>query len=153
MRPGYCVNWQEYNRSKRILFQFILCIEDKIGDENVRQIIEFIRDHVEPQEAYFCFYMHMDPRNFGSYLNSGHEGTNHGMKSCAGAVMPQHALNKSIKVLTQQGNISSKLNEERVCFKVNGHKSWSLLKCGEKLLKKVKACKDSSGIDGGNMMF
>ena len=95
----------------------------------------------------------MDKRHFGSYLNSGHEGTNHGMKSCAGAVMPQHALNKSVELLTQQGNMTSKLNEERVCFEVKAHKSWLSLKCGEKLPKKVKACKESSGRDRINMVF
>ena len=49
--------------------------------------------------------------------------------------------------------MNSKLNEESFCFEVKGLKSWTSLKCGKKLLEKVKACKDMSGRDGRNTMY
>ena len=139
MRPGYCITIDEYTLSKRMLFLFIKSVADKIGEVNANRIIDFIRDYFEPHEFQYCFYLRMSIRHFSSYLNSGHEGTNNGIKHCYGAVVPRHALNKCVELLTAQGDRTSKLNEESVCVEVNHHKPWTSLKCGEKLLSKSES--------------
>ena len=136
MMPGYCIKIDEYTISKRIPFLFIKAFADKIGEVNANRIIDFIMDLLKPHEFQYCVYLHMSIIHFVSYLNSGNEGTNNGIKCYLGSVMPQHALNKCVELLTEKGDMAGKLNEERVCFEVKVHKSWTSLKCGEKLLRK-----------------
>ena len=32
---------------------------------------------------------------------------------------------KCVELLTEQGNMTGKLNDDRVCFELKGHKSWT----------------------------
>ena len=64
----------------------------------------------------------MSIKTFDSYLNSWHEGTNNCITHCLGDVVPQHALNKYVELLIEQGDMTSKLNEVRFCFEVKDHK-------------------------------
>jgi hypothetical protein len=69
------------------------------GDEDGDKLIDFfIRGFIIPHEQSFCFYLRKDVRHFETTSNSGHEGTNHAIKSGPSRVLPQYGIDKSAKI-------------------------------------------------------
>jgi len=68
------------------------------GDEDGDKLLDFIRGFIIPHEQSFCFYLRKDVRHFETTTNSGHEGTNHAIKSGPSRVLPQHVIDKSAKI-------------------------------------------------------
>jgi hypothetical protein len=62
------------------------------------QLLDFIRCCFIPHEQSFCFYLQKGVRHFETTTKSGHEGTNHEIKSGPSRVLPQHAIDKSAKI-------------------------------------------------------
>jgi hypothetical protein len=68
------------------------------GDEGGDKLLDFIRGFIIPHEQSFCFYLRKGVRHFETTTNSGHEGTNHAIKSGPSRVLPQHGIDKSAKI-------------------------------------------------------
>ena len=64
------------------------------GDKSGDKLLDFIRGFITPYEQSFCFYLRKGVRRFETTTNSGHEGTNHAIKSGPSRVLPQHAIDK-----------------------------------------------------------
>ena len=86
-----CETVKEYKISKALLCGY-LCHNDflTVASEAVAdQILTFIREHVEPYEAFYCFHhKRRHVRHFDTYTNSAHEGTNNSVKSAAAPFYP-----------------------------------------------------------------
>ena len=78
----------------------------------------------------------MTIRHYDQYLNSGHEGTNNGIKTCAGKVMPNFHVDKSVLRLCNQGERSSSLHNIKLADEMNSSKPWSNLKCAKYVLSR-----------------
>ena len=90
----HCETEEDYKILKSLLCAY-LCHHDffSIASEAVAdQILSFIREHVEPYEAFYCFHKRRHVRHFDTYANPVHEGTNNGVKSAAAPILPQDSL-------------------------------------------------------------
>ena len=70
-------------------------------------------------------------RHFDEYSNSLHEGS---LKKCAGKVLPQFHLHKSIARLYNQADHNSAIHNHKFSIEVNSTKQWSTLPCTNKLV-------------------
>ena len=95
----YCVNKIEYMISKILLYDYICSVTEQIGQKNVDDVLEFLRGHVKVHEHNYVFYLRKEIRHYEEYSNSSHEGTNGGLKYCAGAVIPMNKFDKSVTKL------------------------------------------------------
>jgi hypothetical protein len=69
------------------------------GDDGGQKLFEFICGcTISHEQSFFCFYLQKGVRHFETTTNSGHEGTNHAIKSGPSRVLPQHAIDKSAKI-------------------------------------------------------
>ena len=131
MRPGYCESKEEYQVSLRLLEEYISCdAVKKLLDGNtniISHLKKFIRENVLVYEKHFLHFLRIDTRTLDVAHNSSHEGTNHGMKSCAAAVLPGHNLATAAKHMVVQGVISTKRLEEMSSKEFQQKKLWSVL--------------------------
>jgi hypothetical protein len=67
-------------------------------DEFGEKLLDFIFGCIVSHKQSFCFYLQKGVRHFQTTTNSGHEGTNHAIKSGPSRVLPQHAIDKSAKI-------------------------------------------------------
>ena len=51
-----------------------------VGQNNVDDVIEFVKGHVKVHEHDYAFYFKIDLHHFDEYTNSSHEGKNSGPK-------------------------------------------------------------------------
>ena len=72
------------------------------------KILHFIRNHLIPQEQSYCFYLRKGVRHVKTITNSGHEDTNNAIKAGPSCVLPQHGIDKSVKI--QVDTDSNKIN-------------------------------------------
>jgi hypothetical protein len=68
------------------------------GDDGGEKVLDFICGCFIPHEQSFCFYLQNGVRHFENTTNSGHEGTNHVIKSGPSRVLPEHAIDRSAKI-------------------------------------------------------
>ena len=133
MKPGYCVNKIEYMISKILLYDYICSVTEQIGQKNVDDVLEFLRGHVEVHEHNYVFYLRKDICHYEEYSNSNHEGTNGGLKYCAGAVIPMNKFDKSVTKLCNQAARKGKMRNQAFAKEVSHNKTWSKLECAGKL--------------------
>ncbi len=68
------------------------------GDNGGGKLLNIIHGCIIPQEQTFCFYLQKGVMYFETTTYSGHEGTNHAIKSGSSFVLLQHAIDKSAKI-------------------------------------------------------
>jgi hypothetical protein len=107
MKPLYCETEEEYLISKALFSSFMKShkVIKIMGNDNAVRIMNFVRDHVEQHEECFVFFRKKVIRYYETDTNSGHEGTNGGLKTGGAPVKPQFALDKAAAVLTRNANI------------------------------------------------
>jgi hypothetical protein len=91
-------NTQHYHcddRSKALLiiYRKSNVVKAIFGDNGGEKLLDFICGCIIPHEHSFCFYLREGVRHFETTTNSGHEGTNHAIKSGPFRVLPHHAAN------------------------------------------------------------
>jgi hypothetical protein len=129
MRPGYCESKEEYSISKALLMSYLNNVDvvDAIGIGNSTRIMKFIREHVEPLEEFYCFYLRRHLRHYDTYYNTSHEGTNNSIKSCAAPTLPQFTIERSATVLTMNAARKCQATAIKHCHEATGSKLWSAL--------------------------
>jgi hypothetical protein len=73
-------------------------IKATFGEDGGDKILHFIRNYLIPQEQSYCFYLRKGVRHVKMTTNSGHEGTNNPIKAGPSCVLPQHVIDKSVKI-------------------------------------------------------
>ena len=133
-----CETEEEYKISKSLLCAYLRHNDFlRVASETVAdQILTFIREHVEPHEAFYCFHLRRHVRHFDTYTNSAHEGTNNGVKSAAAPILPQHSLDRSASILNQNALIKANANSIRSAKIVSTKALWSKLPTAQKLTHK-----------------
>lgn len=133
-----CETEEEYKISKSLLCAYLrhsdfLCVA---SEAVANQILTFIREHVEPHEAFYCFHKRRHVRHFDTYTNSAHEGTNNGVKSSAAPILPQHSLDRSASILNQNAQIKANANAIQSANVLSTKALWSKLPTAQKLTHK-----------------
>ena len=137
MRPC-CETHDEYKISKALLTAY-LSSPDFLQNANetaAERIREFIQEHVEPLESFICFYPRRHVRHFDTSTNSGHEGTNNGLKTAAAPVLPQHSLDRSASIINDNAEIKAASHRILSATAVSTNVLWSKLPTSQKLTKK-----------------
>jgi hypothetical protein len=95
------------------------------GDDGGEKLLDFICGCIIPHEQSFCFYLQKGVRHFETTTNSGHEGTNHAIKSGPSRVLPQHAIDKSAKIqLDMDCNKFKNLYRQHLAIALLGRTTW-----------------------------
>ena len=96
-----CETREEYLVSKLIFTNFLNWkqIKSKLGISFIENVENFVTKHIEPHEAYFCFYSRLNLRHFKEYTNSIHEGTNRGLKYNSTPVGPSTNIEKVLAIM------------------------------------------------------
>ena len=133
-----CETEEEYKISKTLLSAYLRHSDFlDIASEHVADHIgTFIRENVEPIEAYYCFHSRCNVRHFDTYTNSAHEGTNNGLKSAAAPVLPQHTLDRSAAILNNNALMKANANSIHSATIVSSNSLWSKLPTSQKLTHK-----------------
>lgn len=137
MRPC-CETHDEYKISKALLTAY-LSSPDFLQHANegaADRIRNFIQEHVEPLESFICFYPRRNVRHFDTCTNSGHEGTNNGLKTAAAPVLPQHSLDRSASIMNQNAQIKAVSHGILSATALSTNVLWSKLPTSQKLTKK-----------------
>jgi hypothetical protein len=87
--------------------------------------LDFIRGCIIPHEQSYCFYLRKGIRHFETTTNSGHEGTNHAIKSGPSRVLPQHAIDKSAKIQLDMDCNKFDLYRRHLATALLGRATWS----------------------------
>lgn len=95
------------------------------GDDGGEKLLDFIRRCIIPHEQSFCFYLRKGVRHFEITTNSGHEGTNHAIKSGPSRVLPQHAIDKSAKIQLDMDRNKFDLYRRHLASALLGKATWS----------------------------
>lgn len=133
-----CETEEEYKISKALLGAYLRHSHflDVTSEAVADQIGTFIRENVEPLEAFFCFHTRRHVRHFDTYTNSAHEGTNNGLKAAAAPVLPQHSLDRSASILNNNALIKANANTIMSARVVSSNALWSKLPTSQKLTHK-----------------
>ena len=88
-------------RSKALIVDYIKSVEIRsvFAEGAAEKILDFLRGSLFPVEQNFCFYVRKGIRHFEMYCNTGHEGTNNGIKNAATKVLPNHNTDKCTKIM------------------------------------------------------
>ncbi len=95
------------------------------GDDGGEKLLDFIRGCIIPHEQSFCFYLRKGVRHFETTTNSGHEGTNHAIKSGPSRVLPLHAIDKSAKIQLDMDCNKFNLYRQHLATALLGGATWS----------------------------
>ena len=95
------------------------------GNDGGEKLLDFIRGCIIPHEQSYCFYLRKDVRHFETTTNSGHEGTNHAIKSGPSRVLPQHAIDKSAKIQLDMDCNKFDLYRRHLATALLGRATWS----------------------------
>jgi hypothetical protein len=95
------------------------------GDDGGEKLLDFIPGCIVPHKQSFCFYVQKGVRHFKTTTNSGHEGTNHAIKSGPSCVPPQHAINKSAKIQLDMDCYKFNLHHCHLATALLGRATWS----------------------------
>ena len=124
--PRYCESQEEFELSKA-LFLFVVRSElftSTFGTSLCQRMIEFVRQHVFPNQSRMCYYLRRSFFHLETHTNCSHEGTNKGMKYSACPVRPQLSIDKSAQILTLNAEISDKNNQIQNCSQATSFKLW-----------------------------
>ena len=124
-----CETEEECKISKSLLCAYLRHADFlRVASEAVAdQIGTFIREQVEPHEAFYCFHKRRHLRHFDTYTNLAHEGTNNGVKSAAAPILPQHSLDRSASILNKNALIKANANSIQSAKVVSTNALWSNL--------------------------
>ena len=95
------------------------------GEDGGDKILHFIRNYVIPQEQSYCFYLRRGVRHFETSTNSGHEGTNNAIKAGPSCVLPQHSIDKSVKIQVDTDSNKFDLYQRYMASALFGRATWS----------------------------
>jgi hypothetical protein len=95
------------------------------GEDGGDKILHFIRNYVIPQEQSYCFYLRKGVRHFETNTNSGHEGTNNAIKAGPSCVLPQHGVDKSVKIQVDTDSNKFDLYQRYMASALFGRATWS----------------------------
>jgi hypothetical protein len=95
------------------------------GEDGGDKILHFIRNYVIPQEQSYCFYLRKGVRHFETSTNSGHEGTNNAIKAGPSCVLPQHSIDKSVKIQVDTDSNKFDLYQRYMASALFGRATWS----------------------------
>ena len=84
-------------------------------------------------EHNYLFYLRINVRHFDEYSNSGQEGTNCGLKKCAGAVVPLNKFDVSLTKLCNQATRKAAIRGQSTAKEFFQRNLWSKIKCAGKL--------------------
>jgi hypothetical protein len=137
MRPC-CETQDEYKISKALLTAYLSspAFLDNANEAAAERIRSFIQENVEPLESFICFYPRRNVRHFDTSTNSGHEGTNNGLKTGAAPVLPQHSLDRSASILNHNAEIKAASQGISSATSLSTNVLWSKLPTSQKLTKK-----------------
>ena len=136
MKPGTETE-DEYVASKKLLLRYLNSSTtiSLLGAPIVKTIILFLRCHLFTHESHFCFYKRKDTLHYDEYTNSCHEGTNYGIKHSGCNAKPNMGLERSTKVMVQNGVLGTKRHFQECANSKVGYWSWTDMKCSMKLIK------------------
>jgi hypothetical protein len=95
------------------------------GVDGGEKILYFIRNYIIPQEHSYCYYLRKQVRHFETTTNSGHEGTNNGIKAGPLCVLPQHGIDKSVKIQVDTDSNKFELLQRLMANDLFGTATWS----------------------------
>jgi hypothetical protein len=95
------------------------------GEDGGDKILHFIRNYLIPQEQSYCFYLRKGVRHFETTTNSGHEGTNNAIKAGPSCVLPQHGIDKSVKIQVDTDSNKFDLYQRYMASALFGRATWS----------------------------
>jgi hypothetical protein len=100
-------------------------IKATFGEDGGEKILHFIRNYLIPQEQSYCFYLRKGVRHFETTTNSGHEGTNNAIKAGPSCVLPQHGIDKSVKIQVDTDSNKFDLYQRHMASALFGRATWS----------------------------
>jgi hypothetical protein len=131
MSPGYCENEDEFRVSARLLNEYIDSAMFRESVEGRQDVIthlkQFLRQNVLVHQELFLHYLKRTTRCFDIAHNSAHEGTNHGLKSNAAAVLPSHGPVAAAERMVHHAFTTTKEIEEEGYRTFRQNKQWSSL--------------------------
>jgi hypothetical protein len=96
-----------------------------LGEDGRDKMLHFIRNHLNPQEQSYCFYLRKGVRHFETTTNSSHEGTNNAMKAFPFCVLPRHGIDKSVKIQVDTDSSKFDLYQQHMAYALFGRAMWS----------------------------
>jgi hypothetical protein len=100
-------------------------IQAIFGEDGGDKILHFIRNYLIPQEQSYCFYLWKGVRHFKTSTNSDHEGTNNAIKAGPSCVLPQHGVDKSVKIQVDTDSNNFDLYQRYMANALFGRATWS----------------------------
>jgi hypothetical protein len=100
-------------------------IRATFGEDGGEKVLHFIRNFLIPQEQSYCFYLRKEVRHFETTTNSGHEGTNNAIKAGPSCVLPQHGIDKSVKIQVDTDSNKFDLYQRHMASALFGRATWS----------------------------
>ena len=131
-----CETENEYKVSKLMFFRFIQTTHllIKLGKPFVDSVESFVRNHIEPHEHHYCFYLRKRKRHFDEFCNSLHEGTNNGIRHSRAAVGPSTNIENTLVVLNQNAIKDMEKKSVRNARNLYGVKLYATLNCADYLV-------------------
>jgi hypothetical protein len=131
MKPGYCESREEYLVSLRLLKNYISSPAVSKVLEGRKDVIDhvkkFLRENIVVYDNHYLHFLRRDTRFFDISHNSCHEGTNHGLKSSASAVLPGHNPVKAAECMVMQAEMTTKKLDDLSSKLLHETKTWSKL--------------------------
>jgi MULE transposase domain len=131
MRPGYCETEDEYQVSLRLLNKFIdsprfhTTVDGRL--DIIAHVKQFLRENILVHNDLFLHYFRRETRFLDIAHNSAHEGTNHGMKANAAAVLPVLSPVAAAERMVVQATVTTQKLEEESYRTLQQKKLWSSL--------------------------
>ncbi len=115
-------------RSRALLIIYLKSdvVKAIFGDDGGEKLLDFIRGCIIPHKHSFCSYLQKGVRHFETTTNSGHEGTNHATKSGPSRALPQHAIDKSVKIQSDTDYNKFDLYRRHLATALLGRATWSI---------------------------
>ena len=138
MKPGYCESRNEFKVSAKLLAEFIdsPTFRERVDGrlDIIEHLKQFLRQNILVYEDLFLHYLRRKSRYFDIAHNSAHEGTNHGLKASAAAVLPGHNPVSAAERMVVQAFVTTRKLEEESYRVLQQHKQWSSLPTAKHLV-------------------
>ena len=131
-----CETEKEYKVSKLMFFRFIQTTHllIKLGKPFFDSFESFVRNHVEPNEQNYCFYLRKWKWHFDEFCNSLHKVTNNGIRHSWAGVGPSTSIENSLVVLNQNAIKEIEKKPVRNARNLYGVKLYATLNCADYLV-------------------
>ena len=117
----------EFNGSMNLLVNWVKSdsVANVVG-KNVSQFwLDWMEQHIIPQQQYIAFYNRINIRHFDECSNSVNEGCNFTIKHSSIKVNANSSLDDSTIKITEQSIFNNKLETTKVCRKMLSTPTWS----------------------------